>query len=62
MAGVIALLYAFSDEWHQSFVPGREGALRDVGIDALGVIGVSLWFARIGIEPGTATPRTKEDI
>jgi VanZ family protein len=46
MAAVIALLFAFSDEWHQSFVPGREGSLRDVGIDALGVIGLSLWFAR----------------
>jgi VanZ family protein len=41
MAVVIALLYAFSDEWHQSFVPGREGSLRDVGTDSLGVIGVS---------------------
>jgi VanZ family protein len=46
MAALIALLYACSDEWHQTFVPGREGSLRDVGIDTLGVIGVSLWFAR----------------
>jgi VanZ family protein len=62
MAAVIALLYGCSDEWHQTFVPGREGSLRDVGVDALGVIGVSLWFARIGIEPGAATPQPKEDI
>lgn len=29
----IAALYAASDEFHQSFVPGREATLRDVGID-----------------------------
>jgi len=27
-AAVIALLYAFSDEWHQTFVLGRSGSLR----------------------------------
>lgn len=46
MAALIAVLYAISDEWHQTFVPGREGSLRDVAIDALGVVGVSLCFAR----------------
>jgi VanZ family protein len=62
IGAVIALWSAFSDEWHQTFVPGREGSLRDVGIDAFGVIGASLGFAKIGIDPGAATPRTKEDI
>jgi VanZ family protein len=46
IAALVAVLYAFSDEWHQSFVPGREGSLRDVSIDALGVLGVSPWFSR----------------
>jgi VanZ family protein len=46
IAAVMSVLYAFSDEWHQTFVPGREGSLRDVGIDAAGVIGMSLWFRR----------------
>lgn len=46
IAAVVAVLYAFSDEWHQTFVPGREGSLRDVGIDALSVVAVSLWFCR----------------
>jgi VanZ family protein len=32
-----ALAYAVSDEWHQSFVPGRSGAARDVAIDGIGV-------------------------
>src|SRR5918992_5941545 len=27
IAALIAILYAFSDEWHQTFVPGREGSL-----------------------------------
>jgi VanZ family protein len=52
MAAVIALLYACSDEWHQSFVPGREGSIRDVGVDGVGVMGVSLWFVRTRVERG----------
>ena len=43
IAALIAVLYAFSDEWHQTFVPGREGSLRDVAVDGLGV-GASLAF------------------
>ena len=37
-AVAIAIAYAVSDEIHQSFVSGREGALRDVGIDSVGVV------------------------
>lgn len=36
-AGIIALLYAVSDEIHQFFVFGREGSARDVIIDSVGV-------------------------
>lgn len=32
----IVCLYAITDEWHQSFVPGREGAVRDFTLDTLG--------------------------
>lgn len=28
--------YACSDEWHQTFVPGRDGNIRDVAIDGIG--------------------------
>jgi len=42
-ATLIAVLYACSDEWHQTFVPGREGTLHDIGIDALGIIGACLY-------------------
>jgi VanZ family protein len=45
-AVLIAILYAFSDEWHQTFVPGREGTLRDVAVDALGAVGAFIWLRR----------------
>ena len=44
----VGILYACTDEWHQTFVPGREGSWRDVGIDALGIAGMSAWLRRIG--------------
>ena len=33
---LMALLFALSDEFHQSFVRGRHSTLRDVAIDSLG--------------------------
>lgn len=33
---LICILYAISDEIHQSFVPNRFGTVRDVGYDILG--------------------------
>ena len=33
---LIGSLYGLSDEWHQSFVPGRDASLADVLADALG--------------------------
>ena len=30
------LLFALSDEWHQSFVPGRQCTLADLALDAAG--------------------------
>lgn len=35
---LFAILYAVSDEIHQSFVPTREGRLRDVFIDIAGIL------------------------
>jgi VanZ family protein len=34
----VGVAYAASDEVHQHFVPGRHGALLDLGIDATGVL------------------------
>jgi VanZ family protein len=44
LALVLGVLYAVSDEVHQSFVPGRLGSPVDVAIDAAGVaVGVFVW-------------------
>ncbi len=37
LATVVAILYAISDELHQSSVDGRHGSPVDVAIDALGI-------------------------
>ena len=43
LAWVLAVLYAVSDEFHQSFVPGRFASIRDVLIfDNFGAF-LSLW-------------------
>lgn len=45
----IAVAFSVTDEWHQSFVPSREGQARDVAVDALGatlaILGI-LWWLR----------------
>jgi VanZ family protein len=41
------LLYALSDEYHQSFTPGRNSSIIDVGVDLIGVgVGLlaSAWY------------------
>ena len=35
---ILSFLYALSDEYHQSFVPGRNGSVVDVGIDTMGAM------------------------
>jgi len=42
---VLTMLYACTDEWHQSFVPGRSAAVHDVLIDTAGA-----WLA-LGLKP-----------
>ncbi|MCQ8212789.1 VanZ family protein [Cetobacterium somerae] len=42
---VLTFLYACTDEFHQSFVPGRGPAFKDVGIDTLGgILGISILY------------------
>jgi VanZ family protein len=36
-AVAISLAYACTDEYHQTFVPGRNGTPVDVGVDAIGM-------------------------
>ncbi len=45
-AFAIALAYAASDEWHQSFVEGRHGTPVDVAIDAVGMAVAALLIRR----------------
>lgn len=45
----LAVVYAISDECHQTFVPGRNGRLFDVAVDTVGAGGAMLldwWLAR----------------
>lgn len=43
VAGTVCLLYACSDELHQTFVPGRSGEVRDVLLDSTAaVVGIIL--------------------
>ena len=41
----LAAVFAASDEWHQTFVPGRDGCLRDVLIDIGGAFLAALGWS-----------------
>ena len=60
VATVVALLYAGSDEWHQTFVDGRHGTPVDVAIDAVGLglaaLAWTLAARRRGGRPGPPWP------
>ena len=47
LGAIIAVLYAASDEYHQTFVFGREGTLRDVIIDSIGVVILIWYYSRV---------------
>ena len=38
IALIICCLYSISDEYHQTFVPGRSGEVRDVCVDTSGAL------------------------
>jgi VanZ family protein len=44
LAWALSVLYALTDEFHQSFVPGRNASLVDIGIDAIGAAGMILLY------------------
>ena len=35
---LFSIFYAITDEWHQSFVPGRSAVYSDVAIDSIGIV------------------------
>jgi VanZ family protein len=41
-AVIVAGLFSLTDEYHQSFVPGRTASLKDCGIDTLGALAAML--------------------
>lgn len=48
LAFAFCVVFAASDEWHQTFVPGRDGNVRDVFIDTGGALLASLcWAAQL---------------
>ncbi|MGC2518223.1 MAG: VanZ family protein [Burkholderiales bacterium] len=60
-ACTIASAYGVFDEWHQSFVPGRDASLTDVTLDAAGAV-LGIWLAAwIGSRARTIKPRINID-
>jgi VanZ family protein len=55
VAWLTTVAYAASDEWHQTFVPGRSGEPRDVMIDAVGATAGLLLF--VAWRRSRSTPR-----
>lgn len=49
---LLTVLYAATDEWHQTFVPGRHGQPYDIGIDALGALLALFWLRRRAAKHG----------
>lgn len=41
----LAVFYAISDEYHQTFIFGRHGTIRDVGIDTIGIL-IATWLSQ----------------
>jgi VanZ family protein len=42
----VSVVYAISDEFHQSFIEGRNGSPIDVAIDSVGIAAAALWLRR----------------
>jgi len=38
LALAVAVMFGLTDEWHQSFVPGRNASLLDIAVDGIGAI------------------------
>lgn len=47
VAFLIAVIFAATDEIHQTFVPTREGAARDVIIDTIGIVTAWICIQRL---------------
>lgn len=60
---LVGLVYASSDEIHQSFIPGRTASIIDVGIDTLGVtLGIILVLIIISVYKALTEKQTTNNI
>lgn len=46
---ILAVLYAMTDEWHQSLIPGRGASFHDVLIDSMGAL-MALLIVWLGVK------------
>jgi VanZ family protein len=53
-----ALAFAVTDEWHQSFVSGREPSLGDFLVDAVGALAALVLLRLVG---GSDRPTSETD-
>ena len=45
VAGLISLVVAVADEYHQSFIPTRQASFTDILLDITGIV-LALWLVR----------------
>ncbi len=54
----LTLLYAISDEWHQTFIPGRHGQLADVLVDLSGALLALILIRRFNRKSKIVNPKS----
>lgn len=59
---LICIFFAFSDEFHQTFVNGRTGRLLDVGIDSIGAITGILFYTTYYLMYKRGYKKAKEEL
>ncbi|MFW0862536.1 MAG: VanZ family protein [Candidatus Komeilibacteria bacterium] len=50
LAFFLGILYAISDEIHQSFIPGRNASVVDIGIDTVGLFFGVVWGLKLSTD------------
>jgi VanZ family protein len=59
IAAAISFAYACSDEYHQTLVESRHGAVADVAVDSFGILLAALALQRLrpGVRPRSSLAR-----
>ena len=59
VAASLSAVYGVTDEFHQSFVPGRDANIYDIGFDTLGsLFGASAWIPVALARRASVSPRS----